>query len=50
MAPQGGLSNEQTPLLGGVHLDGTNHSEDIDEEPQPCKEVPPRVCVSRFPA
>lgn len=49
MAPQGGLSNEQTPLLGGDDRDGGSYSDDLDGEPQPCKEVPPQVCVRLYP-
>lgn len=46
MAPQGGRSEEQTPLLAGQRNGQTDNDEDLYDEPQPCKEVPPQVAVS----
>jgi len=50
MAPQGGRSEEQTPLLGGNPQGSTDDDDDLYAEPQPCKEVPPQICVSSVQA
>lgn len=43
----GGRSEEQAPLLGGREgsQDGSYDDDDVYGDPQPCKEVPPQVCV-----